>query len=93
MSGSFSENMNDGYAPAYRISKAALNMYTHTRSKSLKEQNIILSSIDPGWVKTDMGGKEAQREPEEAAEDIYNLAIRDDIETGQFWRQGKKRSW
>lgn len=93
MSGSFSEEVNDGYAPAYRISKAALNMYTYTRSRSLKEQNIILSSIDPGWVKTEMGGKEARREPEEVAEDIYNLATRANVESGQFWFKGEKRSW
>lgn len=88
-----SEEQEEDVIPSYKISKAALNMYTRVLAKKLKERKIIVSSLDPGWVKTDMGGKEAEREPEEVAEDIYNLAIRDDIETGQFWFKGEKRSW
>jgi hypothetical protein len=39
-----------------------------------------------------MGGHDAPGEPEEAAEDIYNLAM-SSVETGQFWLKGKKRNW
>jgi len=45
--------------PAYRISKAALNMYTRTLSTRMKDRGIVVSSVHPGWVKTEMGGSEA----------------------------------
>ena len=43
--------------PAYKISKCALNMYMRTLAARLKHEgtNIIVSSVHPGWVKTDMG--------------------------------------
>lgn len=78
--------------PAYKISKAGLNMYTKVLGRQLKDRNIIVCALDPGWVKTRMGGEEAPRSPEEAAADIYNLAT-SEVETGQFWREGKKRNW
>jgi NAD(P)-dependent dehydrogenase (short-subunit alcohol dehydrogenase family) len=80
--------------PAYKISKCALNMYMRTLAARLKHEgtNIIVSSVHPGWVKTDMGGDEAPTTPEEAAENIYKLAV-SRPETGQFWYNGKKYPW
>ncbi|MBI2004598.1 SDR family NAD(P)-dependent oxidoreductase [Patescibacteria group bacterium] len=78
--------------PAYRISKAALGMYTRTLALRLQGKSITVSIIDPGWVKTDMGGAEAPRSPEEPAKDIFELAI-SKVPTGKFWKQGKERSW
>ncbi|HLF53815.1 MAG TPA: SDR family NAD(P)-dependent oxidoreductase [Candidatus Nanoarchaeia archaeon] len=77
--------------PAYKISKAALNMFTVTLASKLKDK-IIVSSVHPGWVKTDMGGEDAETEPEEAAEHIFKLA-NSNIETGQSWFEGKKFPW
>ena len=82
----------DWYVPSYKISKAALNMYTQCMAWQLREQGVTVSALDPGWVKTDMGGPDAVRKPEDAARDIYNLATAT-VESGQFWREGKKRSW
>jgi len=96
--GSFSMPIDDETAVAYRVSKAALNMYTRTLAFRLKDAGIIVSALDPGWVKTDMGNNVASetekpdREPEDAAEDIYRLAT-NEVETGCFWRFGKKREW
>ncbi len=80
--------------PAYKISKAALNMYTRTLALRFKHENagIIVSSVHPGWVRTDMGGEDAPTTPEDAAENIYKLAI-SRPETGQFWFNGKKYPW
>ncbi len=81
-----------GSYPAYRIAKAALNMYTHALSGRLEGEGIKVSSIDPGWVKTDMGGPDGERTPDDAGLDVYNL-VQADVETGKFWHQGKIRSW
>ncbi len=80
------------YAPSYQISKASLNMYTKTLADRLKSRKIIVSSITPGWVRTDMGGESAPRDPKDAAEEIYALAI-SKVNSGFFWYQGKKKAW
>ncbi len=80
------------HTPAYKISKTAINMFTRTMGKQLQPEGITVSALDPGWVKTDMGGEEGLRLPEEAAQDIYNLAI-SKVETGKFWLEGKERGW
>ena len=78
--------------PSYKISKAALNMYTRTLALRLKESDIIVSSVHPGWARTDMGGQDADISPEEAAEGIYGVAT-SKPETGQFWFRGKHLPW
>ncbi len=78
--------------PDYKISKTALNMVTRILSVRLQNQDIIVSSVHPGWVKTDMGGSGADIEPEEAAEDIFKLAT-SRPESGQFWFRGEKFPW
>lgn len=80
--------------PAYKISKAALNMYTVTLANRLRNEKtgMIVSSVHPGWVRTDMGGEDAPVLPKEAAEQIYKLAI-SRPETGQFWHNGEKFPW
>lgn len=50
--------------------QVALNMVTRTMAVDLKELNITVHSIHPGWVKTDMGGEAGQLTPEESAADI-----------------------
>jgi len=84
-------NTKDAYYPDYQISKAALNMVTRILAIRL-EGKVIVSSVHPGWVKTDMGGTDADIEPQEAAEDIFKLA-NSKIETGQFWFKGEKYPW
>lgn len=83
---------NPGHYPAYKISKAALNMYTRTLAKRLSESEIIVSSVHPGWVKTEMGGEEADIYPEEAAGAIYKFALTRP-ETGGFWFNGERLPW
>lgn len=90
--GSFSEQNFDAFQPHYKMSKAALNMYTRLLAQRLKDKQITVSSLDPGWVQTDMGGKIAPRLPKDVAIDILNLLSKD-VESGQFWHQGKVRQW
>lgn len=87
--GSLSMNDEIEY-PAYSISKASLNMYTKNLATRLKGQ-IIVSSVHPGNVKTDLND-EGTISPGEAADDIFNL-IDSNPETGQFWFKGKIIGW
>jgi NAD(P)-dependent dehydrogenase (short-subunit alcohol dehydrogenase family) len=55
---------NSLYSPSYAMSKAALNMATRLLSIALAERGIVVVSMSPGWVKTDMGGAGATLTPE-----------------------------
>ncbi|MDP3947642.1 MAG: SDR family NAD(P)-dependent oxidoreductase [bacterium] len=96
--GAFSLPIDDNSSTGYRLVKAALNMYTRILAFRLKDRGIIVSSLDPGWVKTDMGNDAAtetekpDREPEEPANDIYQL-VTNVRKPGCFWRFGKEREW
>ncbi len=90
--GSFSESNFDEFQPHYKMSKATLNMYTKLLAKRLENKSITVSSLDPGWTQTDMGGQEATRTPQEAASDIFTL-LNGNVKSGQFWSNGKVRSW
>ena len=52
------------YSPSYAMSKAALNMATRLLSIALAERGIVVVSMSPGWVKTDMGGAGAPLGPD-----------------------------
>lgn len=80
------------YAPTYKISKTALNMYTKVLSTRLLDKRITVSAFNPGWVRTDMGGKNAPKNPEDAAEELYEL-VTSEVETGNFWVEGRKQPW
>lgn len=58
---------------AYQMSKTALNSATKNMANSLKGKNIIAISIDPGWVKTDMGGETAILMPYESVSGMRNI--------------------
>ncbi|MCH7758910.1 SDR family NAD(P)-dependent oxidoreductase [Patescibacteria group bacterium] len=96
--GSFSSPIDNKTSTSYRMAKAALNMYTRTLAFRLKKQGILVSSLDPGWVQTDMGNvvasetEKPDRIPDQPANEIFNLAV-NPIESGQFWREGKIREW
>lgn len=81
-----------GHYPAYKISKAAVNMYMRTLAMRFSKTGPMVSSVHPGWVRTDMGGPEADLSPEEAASDIYTFAV-STPETGGFWYKGKRLPW
>ena len=62
-------------------------MYTRQLAAQLQEKGILVSIVDPGWVKTDMGGPNAVREAEEPANEIYELATRANVPRGMFWQR------
>jgi NAD(P)-dependent dehydrogenase (short-subunit alcohol dehydrogenase family) len=78
---------------AYRISKAALNAVSGILAAELRGK-IAVNSMCPGWVKTDMGGSEAEREVSQGADTAVWLAL--DAPrglTGKFLRDRQVISW
>ena len=83
-----------GGTPAYRISKTALNALTRTLAAEVKGTNILVNSMCPGWVKTDMGGPNAVRTVAEGADTALWLAtLPDGGASGGFYRDRKAISW
>jgi NAD(P)-dependent dehydrogenase (short-subunit alcohol dehydrogenase family) len=82
------------YAPAYSMSKAALNAFTRLLAFTYADAGVLVNAVDPGWVRTDMGGPSAPRSPAEGADSIVWLAtLRDDGPTGGFFRDRKQITW
>ncbi len=80
--------------PAYSVSKAALNALTRMLAAELKSSGILVNSVCPGWVKTDMGGPDAPRSVEEGAAGIvWAATLPDDGPTGGFFRDGRPLDW
>ncbi|HHB1562423.1 SDR family oxidoreductase [Vibrio parahaemolyticus] len=80
---------------AYRSSKAAVNKVMQVLALELKPKGIVACPIHPGWVKTDMGGKDADITVEESASGIVKLASNLTLEqSGKFltW-QGAEHVW
>jgi len=82
------------WAPAYSISKTALNGVTGQFAAALRDSNIAVNSVCPGWVKTDMGGDEAPLSVEQGADTIVWLATEaPQSMTGLFVRDRKPIPW
>jgi NAD(P)-dependent dehydrogenase (short-subunit alcohol dehydrogenase family) len=78
---------------AYRISKTSLNALTRILADELKVTGVRVNSVCPGWVKTDMGGPNAERTPQQGAETIVWLATEPSVPTGGFFRDRKPIPW
>lgn len=71
-------------APAYRMSKAAINIYAVMLSQRLAAKKIRVTPLHPGWVQTRMGGDAAPVTLEQSVNGIYK-AITENTQTGKFW--------
>ncbi|MCX7820823.1 MAG: SDR family oxidoreductase [Brevinematales bacterium] len=77
----------------YCMSKAALNMLTKILSIYGKKDNVKVFSIHPGWMRTDMGGKEADISPEEAAIGIVKFVSSPAANHEFYDYTGKPMNW
>lgn len=83
-----------GWAPAYSVSKTALNGITVQLALDGKRDGVAVNSICPGWVRTDMGGPNATRDVAEAADTPVWLALEAPASlTGKFLRDRKEIPW
>lgn len=86
-------HMGSGY-PSYSISKTALNAVTRIFASLYHPYNILVNSVCPGWVKTDMGGTQAPKSPEEGIDTILWAAeLPDNGPTGRFFQDRKELPW
>lgn len=85
----------DGMWHPYRCSKVALNIFTKGLSVELKEDGILVTSIHPGWVKTDLGGAQAPMEVEESVTQVTDLinSLEEKHNGGFYMYDGKEIPW
>lgn len=81
----------------YGISKLAVIALTKVQARQLERkglENVLVSSVSPGWVKTDMGGDGAPFTADQGARCIIEIAFLPNCTpNGQFWRKGRLASW
>ncbi|WP_371502401.1 SDR family oxidoreductase [Kitasatospora sp. NBC_00374] len=90
-SGSLTE-MGAG-TPAYGVSKAALNALTRKLAAELRADGVLVNSVCPGWVATDMGGPGGGPVEEGAASVLWAATLPDGGPTGGFFRHGRPLDW
>jgi NAD(P)-dependent dehydrogenase (short-subunit alcohol dehydrogenase family) len=90
--GSIHDNSSGGYY-GYRMSKAALNMFS--KSFSIDFKKITSLVVHPGWVQTDMGGPDAPTQPHESAKGIISVIEKATLkDSGKFFDfEGDELPW
>lgn len=80
---------------SYAMSKAALNMLTRKTALELAGQGTVVVCMNPGWVRTDMGGPSASLSPQRSVADV--LAVVEGLgpaDSGRFWdHSGGELPW
>jgi NAD(P)-dependent dehydrogenase (short-subunit alcohol dehydrogenase family) len=92
-SGSGSLHYMDGGTAAYGISKVALNALTKKLASELAGTNILVNSVDPGWVATDMGGKGGRPVDEGAKGIVWACLLPNNGPSGGFFYDGQIEPW
>ncbi|MGB5830926.1 MAG: SDR family oxidoreductase [Thiohalocapsa sp.] len=84
----------NGHCPGYRLSKVGLNAVTRIFADELQGTDVKINSVCPGWVRTDMGGPDAQLTVEEGAKGIvWAATLPEDGPSGGFFRHGAPIPW
>jgi NAD(P)-dependent dehydrogenase (short-subunit alcohol dehydrogenase family) len=92
-SGSGSLQHMGGETPAYGISKVALNALTKKLASELAGTNILVNSVDPGWVATDMGGKGGRPVEEGAKGIVWACLLSNSGPSGGFFYDRQIEAW
>jgi NAD(P)-dependent dehydrogenase (short-subunit alcohol dehydrogenase family) len=83
-----------GHSPGYRMSKTGLNALTRMLASELAGENILVNSVCPGWVRTDMGGSGARRSVERGADTpVWLATLPDGGPNGGFFRDREPIPW
>ena len=80
-------------SPAYRISKAGLNMLTKVLAAEVEHDGILVNAASPGYTRTDMS-PDAERPVEEGADTpVWLATLSDDGPTGGFFYERQPLTW
>ena len=79
--------------PGYSASKAALNALTRLLAGELAGTGVLVNSVRPGWVATDMGGRGGRLVHGGAASVVWAATLPDGGPTGGFFRDGRPLPW
>lgn len=80
--------------PAYRASKAALNALTRTLAAEVAGSGVLVNSMTPGWVRTNIGGPDAPRSVQHGADTaVWLCLLPSGGPTGQFFRDREPIPW
>src|ERR671919_61361 len=80
-------------SPAYSVSKAALNAFSRILAADLRGTGILVNSVDPGWVATDMGGRGGRPVEDGAKGIVWAAILPDNGPSGGFFFDGKHAPW
>ena len=87
-------SQDSGGVLAYKLSKLGLNAMTRVLAAELSGTGVLVNSMDPGWVRTRMGGRSAHRTPEQGADTALFLAtLPPEGPSGAFFRDRRKIAW
>ena len=80
-------------SPAYRVSKAGLNMLTRVLAAEVEHDGILVNAASPGYTRTDMS-PDSDRPVEQGADTVVWLAtLHDDGPTGGFFYERAPLAW
>ncbi len=82
-----------GGAPAYSVSKAALNALTRILGAELRGTGILVNAVGPGWTATDMGRHGGRTVEEGARGLVWAATLPDDGPTAGFFHDGRPEPW
>jgi NAD(P)-dependent dehydrogenase (short-subunit alcohol dehydrogenase family) len=77
----------------YCASKAALNMFTVQLAFELKDQGIVVNSVNPGFTATDLNAHRGQQTVEEGAAEIVRVALQEHGPSGKFLERDGELIW
>mgnify|MGYP000754850018 CR=1 FL=1 len=84
----------DRWRGVYSLSKAGLNGLTVQLDAAYRADGLIANAASPGWVRTNLGGPDAPRSPEEGAETpIWLAQFTPDAPSGKFWEDRERIDW
>ena len=71
---------------AYAVSKAAVDKYVRDFAQTLAGTGVMMNLLDPGWLRTDLGGPNAPNDPSSVIPGPLVPALLDDGISGRFFR-------
>lgn len=84
----------DNKVAAYNVSKSAVNAFTVQLAYELKDTPMKVNAAHPGWVKTEMGGEDAQMEiPDGAKTSVALATLGADGPNGAYMHMGETLPW